>query len=895
MGIFQTIRNKVSDAVGESRGAAGDQEYGNLRDPKPYESYYSNGMFKGYDGRLWLYFRFPEDVQVEWTKTYRESADNQSFLTNIFNSLGRSIYSSSESTRKDERIDFHIAMVRELTDEIAKYDDITPAHADFLDRMGGFSHPVWHSYFGVEMKIGSISSDVYGMTDKVRNYIDFMLSRSDIEFALYKESIETVTSVCLDNGMTPLDFTSCPEDFERLTAWYGESDFTYGMRREMTSASLQVPEHGKSIITGAGEIAFSAIKPRESRDMFMKDPFDSADVRFGKAILRPSVNAIHVNVRGEIRSPDVAAALFDDKVTRSDYKMEYGSDTESTSVGERKKIAEASEQAEIAAAEAARMQYAWLDNVEITTATIVDGHPSVLNEALMPYGLEAVNITERQHLALCSTVPCYPNPIFKVPAGNVKRNPNVNNFYAGVLSLSGLFRSTKPAGPRGILLGLSESGFEYKEIFTETDAAYKYSKSPTILVTGATGSGKTIQMLSMIAQTVYMGQQGIFLNPKPNASLKPFFDLLDGITINMSVAYLEENPGLLDPMFFLSEREDVGRLLADMIIRAQGMNAESNARTDMIRSMEELTTELVERAKMPLNQCSYDIIFGNRRADPPTPRISDDETVDFVRTKMISSPFWKATISRDPSARSSFQAAFAAGRPLLVEWDKSIVLPQEGTDPDRYTPTENDGVQSVVNLFRYASDVLGSGRKGGILAIDEAHILKTSENAMSLVKSAGRLWRQANINLMLATQNLKEFLDDDEFNIGAYVRLFIIMRVDEADPKEIDLFYKVSKLPRDDAHTNYIVNAGVKKAANIKHKKSTPSAYVIDNSYEWQGGVICGPWPERELAAALTDKEGEEARARAAAEGMSDAVYDFTSDRLDFEDIRAEDESAREI
>ena len=374
----------------------------------------------------------------------------------------------------------------------------------------------------------------------------------------------------------------------------------------------------------------------------------------------------------------------------------------------------------------------------------------------------------------------------------------------------------------------------------------------TYLIDGMIPTSNTVQMLSMIAQTVYQGKKAVFLNPKPNSSLKPFFDLLGGETINMSSKYLEENPGKLDPMFFLNDRESVGRLLAEMIIKARGFNVERSAENNL--SMEELTTELIERAKMPANQCSYDIIFGNQRAEPSTPRLSDDATVSFVRSRMISSPFWKATISKDPDGRSSLQDVLKGNRPILIEWDNSIVLPSKDSNPDKFTPAEQDGIQSITNLFDYGSSIIGEGKQGGILCIDEAHVLKTSETAMNKVRGAGRQWRSQNITLMIATQEMKDFLGDHEHNIGSYVRLFIIMKVDESDPKEVELFFDRTKLPKDGTALDYITNAGMKTASN-KVKKSIPNAYIIDNTYEWQGGIICGPWPERELkAASSSDK-----------------------------------------
>ena len=852
MGIIDKTKNRIKDWIGESSGTAGEEYTAGIREPRPYSQYYMNGLFRGNDQRktLWLYFKMPVDVKVEWTKTYRESAHNQEFLSNIFNILGRSIQNTTESTKKDNRIRFHIPVIRELSNEIHGFDDMTPATEDFMKRMSETirAHPVWHSYLGIEVPVGSINADVTSLSDKARNYIDFMFGEADFEYHLYKEYIELITSACLDNGLRPLDFASSPEDFDRLVGWFGQTDPKYGIRPELATTPMQVPSHGKSIFVGGQEMMVSAIRPKEARDIFSRDPFDAAQVRFGEVFLRPDLDIVHINIRGEIRSPSAAANMFDDKTTKTEYRQMSGADhIENSSVGDRKKLAENAQFAEIAEREASQFQFAFLDNVEMTVTSIVDERPNMLNAALDPFQLEAVNITERQHIALTSTVPAYPNSIFKVPAGNARRNPNVRNFYSGVLSMSGLFRSTKPAAPQGILVGLSEAGYELKEIYIDSNST---TESPTILVTGSTGSGKTVELLMMSAQANYMGHQVIFLNPKPQSSLENFFDLMDGETINMSNKYLRERPGLLDPMFYLKDRESVGRLLADMIIRAQGMNAKSNSRTDMVRSMEEITAELVSHAKMPANETSYDIIFGNKRHNANTPRLSDDETVSFVRTKMETSPFWKASISKDPGARNNFKELFENDKPLLVEWDDSIVLPQPGTNPDMMTTAENDGVQSIINLFMFSSDIIGKKLNGGMLIIDEAYILKNSEMIMKEVVKSGRTWRSMNISLVLSTQHLSDFLtadedDDTDSDMGSYIRTFIIMNIDETDTKDLKIFYKLSKLPRDEDNTSYITHM----KRNTARRKFIPSAYVIDNVYNWEGSIMCGPWPQRELKA----------------------------------------------
>src|SRR5660397_11349 len=75
----------------------------------------------------------------------------------------------------------------------------------------------------------------------------------------------------------------------------------------------------------------------------------------------------------------------------------------------------------------------------------------------------------------------------------------------------------------------------------------------------------------MTAQASYMGLPVVFLNPKSTGTLKPYFDHIGGQTISMSMTYLEDNPGLLDPVFFLQDRNSVAALLSDAIVTAMRM------------------------------------------------------------------------------------------------------------------------------------------------------------------------------------------------------------------------------------------------------------------------------------------------------------------------------------
>lgn len=845
MSIFTKMNDKFKDWVGASGGTSGDSYVAGIREPRPYSAYYSDGIFKGYDGSLWIYFKMPVDVKVDWTKTYRESAENQLFLSNIFNILGDALNyesKSDSSTKKDQRIRFHIPIIREISTELVGFPDATPAQEQFIDRMSSSisEHPIWHSYLGLEVPMGNINADIYKVSEKVRNYVDHIMGRTDAELNLYKEYLEVIRSVCFDNGMRPLDFSVDSSDFDRLVGWFGQTDARYGVRPELPTTPMYLPVHGKSVFAGNREIMTSSIRPLEAKSMFTKDPFDAAQVRFGEVLLRPNLDIVHINIRGEIRSTIASANLFDQKLTRSMSISESGeSDIYNSTYQERIRMEEDKDQSVLASNVAASGQ-SLLDNVEMTVATLVSKKPNELNKALKPVRLEAVNITSRHHLALCSTVPTYPEPIYRISTTNYKRNPNVRTFFSGVLSMSGLFRSTKPAAPGGILVGLSESGYEFKEIYI---SPHSNEMPPVVYCTGSTGSGKTTQMLMMNAQNTYLGGQSIYLNPKPQSSLAPFFKYLEGETINMSTKYLNERPGLLDPMFYLSDREQVGRLLADMIIRASGMNSSTQEKYKAVRAMEELTANLVENALMPANETSYDIIFGNQRYGANTPMLQDKEIVKFVRTKLKSSPFWKASISRDPGAKNTFSELFNSGKPLLVEWDNSISLPDQGTNKDDWTPQQNDGVQSIVNLFMFAAEVIGKNPNGGMLTIDEAHILKNSDLIMQQAIRSGRTWRDKNTTLLLGSQHLTDMLTDKEDDMASYIRTFIIMNIDRNDTNDLDLFFKLSGLPDDQETVEYI--SSMKR--DTKNGRYIPSAYIIDTEFGWEGSVMCGPWPEREM------------------------------------------------
>lgn len=1210
-------KNWYSDHLSAGNHYAGPFSEANsgMRDNRPYSTYYSNGVFLGYDnGSVWVYFKTPNDVNVEWGRDDYELANNQAFLSNIIDAIAKELEVSSEKTRKDDRVQFHLLQVREDLTELEGYEGMTPAHADFLSRIqkDRFVRPMWHNYFGVRLKSNDIFYDTYGMKEKVDRWIDAVTNPADINFQVYAEDYDFIYDICVNkNRMIPLDFTQNPEDFVRLTATYGVGDDFFNKPPDIRNTTFQVPAHNESIITPRyGEISFRIVSPIEGDFPFMAAPNDG-QTKFANAYFDPSSSIILSSIRGEIRAPKVAKNILDNKMSNAEHKA-FTRPSSDSSYEERKETYQRMTNTQLAE-EVALNGAGFLDNVEMIVAQKVGASNKAyqyFNQQLSYYGLTSRTLTERQHDALCSTMPTASRPIMPYYRNNIKRNPNTNQFFSGVLAMSGLLRSTKPCGAGGLFLGLSDSTYDYKEIYAPHGHVNKVSdrsknQAPVILITGATGSGKalpletplalykggtvtmgevkvgdvlisptgkpspvsfvtetqynhecfevrlsdgrtiiadanhqwlvndsftrsavqrgvsapfnhmmdqlyraaiaslttaahspaelpkrcpwdvfipmvngilsaqggvttffpdikaaiqfsvdgergemvdtrealsalalrlthvwfgssfpdsaleahkipgmykyttrelisviragrkpgifstlpiqyestgaltsqvmtpgltriphdilytdipsridavnrlidlcdhtiyansihltipnddlrsdalqlirglgvvaslkhsnvivftpwwsvndtffkpvnffqhktveivdivpvqsvpvrcltvdnpqhafllgndytvtsnTIQMTMMALQTIAMGLPMFFINPKPKSSLAPIFQHYGATVINMDEKYLLEQPGMLDPVYFIKDRKRVARILRDMIKNSMNMNSDTPVLSQP--ELDALMVQLTNNAMDPRNTCSHDIIMGNKRDH--IPHIENEDVLDFVRNKLEISPFWKAFISMRTDSDSLIRDEIYKGKPVLVEWGDSMPMPNV-SDERKWSEENMEAVMSVVLIFNYAAEVIGKDNVGGGLYIDEASHLQKSEESMSVLRDAGRQYREKYIDIILGTQRIADFAStESQYDISSYCNRFLLMKVPAKDAEDMELFYRITELQKNAATSKYINTAGI----SSQRKGMLPKAVYVDTDIDWRGGIQCGPWPERELALA---------------------------------------------
>lgn len=851
------ITRKMQERQVKRSGFGPTESGSHWSDPKPYVDWYDNGLFIGYNpDETWLYFRFPEDVRTEWLEDPKEALRNQSDFTKVVAAFGVELDAQRERMKKDKRREFHIQITQSRFKGIIPPADATPEMKDYLYRMSlgdsyremmslaneqkletRYSKPIWNGYIGIKLHNKGIFSNQHGFSQRMERYKDFLFGRVSEEYLRmesYTADIQDVRRIMTQNGFREITPATFDNDFRNLTAWYGIEDKTFAVPQELQNARMREPKHGLSLITpNWGEIAFhSLIADRDSPAD--RDPLGGSS-SWGSKMFSPGSNVVAISIRGQIRSPKI----FENVIRQQMDRVKNSGDKK------------------LMAAVQSRMketsQVAPIDNAEIVVASkIRSGKVPEVDRIAKSSQMSLRPLVDRQPDGLFHTLPTYPKRINPVPTTNKRRPELTNAMLPGIISMSGIFQSTKPCASSGYLMGLSVRGFEFKEIYTGLDAAKEKSGSPSILISGAPGSGKTQQMMQLAHQANRWGQKQYFFNPKSVGTLADSFNgMRNSVVIRIDHAFLQNNPGLLDVTYYIEDGVTCANILGEAIFKSRHM--EGDADTDL-RTM--LKAEIKKRALNPNNNSAHDIIFGNGlTGEKATQEIPHAETVRFLKQKIETSAFWKAFLD---SGRGSgvIRERINTAEAILFEWEEGLDLPTSG---DKASDEQLDNLLSVTTLFQYAvTDLVASG--GGLLQIDESSVLKQSEEARSRLVKGGREWRQAGITLIMGTQNISDWLDTGDENTGnakdaldSYFARYLIMSINPKAKHEIDAYYQIAALERTEQHTRFITHAGT------THQR-IPFAYYVDNLYQWEGPILCGPWPDRELNLGRTDKDGERER-----------------------------------
>ena len=497
------ITRKMQERQVKKSGFGPTESGSHWSDPKPYVDWYDNGLFIGYNSdETWLYFRFPEDVRTEWLENPRDAIYNQSDFTKVVAAFGTELDAQRERMKKDKRREFHIQITQSRFKGIIPPADATPEMKDYLYRMSlgdsykemmsianeqkletRYSKPIWNGYIGIKLHNKGIFSNQHGFSQRFERYKDFFFGRLSEEYLRmesYTADIQDVSRIMTQNGFRQITPSSFDDDFRNLTAWYGIEDKTFAVPQELQNARMREPKHGLSLITpNWGEIAFhSLIADRDSPAY--RDPLGGSST-WGSKMFSPGSNVVAISIRGQIRSPKI----FENVIQQQFEKVKSSGDR-SLMAAVQQRMKETSLVAPI-------------DNAEIVVASkIRSGKVPEVDRIAKSSQMSLRPLVDRQPDGLFHTLPTYPKRINPVPTTNKRRPELTNAMLPGIISMSGIFQSTKPCASSGYLMGLSVRGFEFKEIYTGLDAAKEKSGSPSILISGAPGSGKALTLDTLV-------------------------------------------------------------------------------------------------------------------------------------------------------------------------------------------------------------------------------------------------------------------------------------------------------------------------------------------------------------------------------------------------------------
>ena len=461
--------------------------------------------------------------------------------------------------------------------------------------------------------------------------------------------------------------------------------------------------------------------------------------------------------------------------------------------------------------------------------TDTEATESYLDELENRWGVVVKPVEYRQRSALLEMLPCGPRTV------GLKK-PFVQDCSIRIVAESG-FGSMSRVGddPPGIFLGLAPP--DLPMVWLDPFAASKTHMPATMAVLGDSGSGKTFTLQSIASQGAEADINTAMLNPKPADSLDGFCAAAGGTTIKIATG--GATPGLLDPFRFAPEPAMAAEIAAAHISTVLG---------DAISHQDRILMEAAFRRAADRDaQCVGDCL---RHSDvPPKAR-------ELVLAQAEGSSLFALGIAPKP-----LQGLAAAGKGLtLIEFDRPLPIPTKVDVMSNYEPSVRTAIAVMRLVVRavmeqmFAATGPGGLPQGGILIIDEAHVLFASEEGRSIVERLGREGRSQKVLPILATQRVADVTEDGA-DLGSYLSRVVCLKM--SDRREAAAALGLLRLDPTEERIETLGNLGPtrERAALAYHRDLRGRCSLIS----------IGPMPEDKRALFSTAPQDRRARAAGAA------------------------------
>lgn len=765
-----------------------------------------DGVFVGHDGEVWLYLVMPNDP-LQWEDSAAREEVALRYET-LLTEIGRHSRMGTPGLRQVRRKPNTLREIHLLSlawDEAPTLPlETTAALRNYQERLLREAR-VFRGLtaFGVRLKRSSFVSKQN--TSKRVKQIAEAAQGHKVDLSPYHSDLSLMRGILERAGGKP----PTREEARRLEFWWNGG--------QGSEARIVQDPDGLALACSAwpGGLEFAALIDFEDaqldprRGLWLNDIFSANE------------GCVCVSIRGDVFPADSINALIRKTRRRAREQINENAVTGDVDRGEDEELAYAAKSME----EYFRTRdEPLLRNVSIISAR--QGSPathSYRDLLQQKWGIETKVIESRQIKALWETLPCGPQK-FRF------EKPFAQDVSIGAIASSGVTSFSEVGDKQGAWIGMALS--DSSPIWLDPMGASTENTAAAMAVVGESGSGKTFLLQLIATQCAFAGRPVVFINPKPADSLAPFAAAVGGETIRMSSS--RHNPGALDPFRFTRTPEDAAAIASSHIQSVLDLEQEEVAyltaglRQAAIGGAEcvgaalehELVPEHVRRLVRVL--CEGQPLFAQGISDRPLPRkdIFDVET-----------------------------ALAGQGSLTLIEFDRSLSLPSS-LDRRTHTPDERIAMAAVRLVCSVALESMFAAG-GGVLIVDEAHVLMGSEEGRKILTRLGREGRSQRILPILATQLLHDIMEGDANMVSHLSRIAVLkMR----DPKEVVAALKLLRLEPTEDRISWLNNAGP-----IRGERGSLGFYR--DLQDRVSGFIVGPVPhdiEMLLSTNALDRDARE-------------------------------------
>jgi len=418
-----------------------------------------------------------------------------------------------------------------------------------------------------------------------------------------------------------------------------------------------------------------------------------------------------------------------------------------------------------------------LANVSVILARATDTvEPTTYLDMLYTqHGMLLKPVEHRQISALLEMLPCGERLVGT-------RRPFAHEGTAAVLARSGFGSMSAIGDSTGLFLGTAPP--ESRIVWLNTAGAAESNLPATMAILGDSGSGKTVLLQLIATQSALADVTTVMINPKPADSLDGFAKAIGGNCIKIATEGVE--PGMLDPFRF-----------AEPIQAAE--IAVSHISTVMMGAIEHRDHVKMGGAFRREAESGARCV-GDCLLSPDIPAGVRELIYDQAQAKGLFA------LGISPTPKPPLKAA-GAGL-TLIEFDRAIPLPSKIEKIQDLEPAQRAATAAMRLVVHSATEQLLSGSSGGVLIVDEAHVLMGSAEGRTVLERWGREGRSQRLLPILATQRVADVMESGA-DLESYISRVVALKF--AETREATAALKMVGIKPTEEHVERLRQAGPKE------------------------------------------------------------------------------------